>query len=68
MQNASSVVGLVIWEKNVGPDGNTNPLRAPQSLHAPQVSKLWKDARGLVVKMRVIERASREKPMEASRE
>ena len=66
LENVSSVADPVIWEKSVGPDGNTNPQRAPQSL--PQVSKLWKGARELGVIIRVIEKAKRANRMEASRQ
>ena len=68
LENVSGVADPVIREKNVGPDGKMNPQRAPQSLYPPQVSKLWKDARELGVKIRVIERAKRANRMEASRQ
>ena len=66
LANVSSVADPVTWEKNVGPDGNTNPQRAPQGL--PQVWKLWRGAGELGVITRVIDRAKRANRMEASRQ
>ena len=68
LENVSSVADPVMWEKSVGPDGNMSLEQAPRSLHLPQVSKLWKDARELVVIIGVIEKSKRTNRIEASRQ